>query len=79
MKTTRLDLAISQKLEAWDNEATISAARAIQQGHTAQLVTYPSGMQAMRFAEPFTTYGMHFEVSPSVWESLVATGGRIYT
>jgi len=64
---------VDEKRSQWDQEAAISAARAIKSGKTACLVTYPSGLKMMRFAEPFREYGMHYEVSPETWASLNGT------
>ena len=74
----QMKTAVKAKLGQWDREAAISAARAIQAGKTAALVTYTTGLQMMRFATPYAECGMHYEVSPQVWDTLVSTGGKIY-
>ena len=63
--------AVQGKRNQWDREAQINACRAIQAGRAAFLVTYPTGKQAMRFAEPYKDYGMHYEVSPETWAKLL--------
>jgi hypothetical protein len=74
----QIKTAVKAKLAQWDREATLSAARAIKTGKAAVLVTYPTGLEMMRFAEPFTDCGMHYEVPPQVWAALVETNGTIY-
>lgn len=65
-----LEKAIDEKMAQWDREALINAKRAKAMGKTAVLVTYPTGLQKMRFGEPFQQFGMHYEVSPEIWNSL---------
>ena len=77
MKSKELKRLVTAKLEQWGREAMIAAGRAIMQGKTATLITYPSGLKKMRFAEPFTDFGMHYEVSPDAWSALIATGGKV--
>lgn len=67
---TYLERSVVSKRRQWNREAEISACRAIRSGKTATLVTYPSGLKMMRFAEPFKECGMHYEVSPETWAQL---------
>ena len=67
---TRLQAMCNEKMNQWAGEAEINAMRAKKAGLTAELVTYPTGLQMMRFAEPFKEYGMHYEVTPKVWEAI---------
>jgi hypothetical protein len=69
-KSNRLQAAIDEKIGQWDREAAISAAHAVRAGKTGFLVTYPTGLQMIRFAEPFEEYGMAYEVSPEVWNQI---------
>ena len=78
MKTTRFEAAINSKISQWEHAAEVSAARAIQAGRLAVLVTYPTGLQMMRFAEPFKGCGMHYEVSVETWKTLTANGGKVF-
>ena len=73
----RLTVGCNDKLAQWENEAIINAGRAFKAGRSATLVEYPSGLQMMRFAEPYKDYGMHFEVRPEVWAAIVANNGNI--
>lgn len=73
----RLTSAVANKLSQWENEATVNAGRAFKAGHSAVLIEYPSGLQMMRFAEPYKDYGMHFEVRPEIWANIVANNGRV--
>lgn len=71
MKTNRLQAGIIETTSRWNKESKISAIRAHKSGRTAKLVVYPSGLRMMRFAEPFTDHGMHYEVPESVWSGIV--------
>lgn len=73
---TRLQAACDEKIAQWNKEAMIAARRAQQKGIEARLVIYPTGLEMMRFAEPFTDFGMHYEVTPEVWDFL-KNGGKI--
>ena len=75
---TRLQAMCNEKISQWNKEAMIAAKRAQLKNIEAQLVTYPTGLQMMRFAEPFAEFGMHYEVTPDVWEYL-KNGGEIIT
>ena len=70
MKTNRLQAGIIETSSRWDKEAKISAMRAHKSGRLAKLVVYPTGLRMMRFADPFTDYGMHYEVSEAVWSEI---------
>jgi hypothetical protein len=76
-KQTRLEAGINAKLNQWGREAAINAARAMRAGCKAVLVTYPTGLQMMRFAQPFADYGMHYEVPANVWNEIAANGGKV--
>jgi len=65
----RIEKMVNDKLSQWDREAALNARRAKAQGRQAVLVTYPTGLQMMRFAEPFADFGMHYEVPAQVWEA----------
>ena len=67
---TRLQAMCNEKTDQWTNEAKINAMRAKAKGIEAKLIEYPTGLQMMRFAEPFKEYGMHYEVTPEVWEAI---------
>lgn len=77
MKKPFFERQVDQKLDQWKSEATIAAADAVQKSKEATLVIYPSGLRMMRFAEPNTDYGMHYEVAPEVWQALLANGGKV--
>ena len=77
MNISRLQAGIEQTNDRWNREASIAACQAIQAGRKARLVVYPTGLKMMRFAEPFTGNGMHYEVHLNVWNQLVADGGKI--
>jgi transposase len=62
--------AIDEKMSQWDREALINAKLAKAMGKSAVLVTYPTGLQKMRFGEPFQQFGMHYEVSLEIWNSI---------
>ena len=66
----RLEYAANQKLSQWDREAFVNAVRAFRSGKTGSIVTYPTGKQMVRFAEPFKEFGMHYEVSVDAWNSI---------
>ena len=71
---TRLQAACDEKISQWNTEAAINAQRAQAKGIQAKLIEYPTGLQMMRFAEPFSNeFGMHYEVTPEVWDSLKAS------
>lgn len=65
---TRLQAMCNEKKNQWADEAEINARRAKAKGIEAKLIVYPTGLQMMRFAEPFKEYGMHYEVTPEVWK-----------
>jgi len=67
---TRLQEMCNEKMNQWKNEAEINARHAKPKGIEAKLIVYPTGLQMMRFAEPFKEYGMHYEVTPEVWEAI---------
>ena len=67
---TRLQAMCNEKMNQWANEAEINARRAKAKDIEAKLIEYPTGLQMMRFAEPFKEYGMHYEVTPEVWEAI---------
>lgn len=69
---TELQGMVENKLTQWDAEKVAAAGRAIAAGSTATLVQYPTGLQMMRFAEPYTDFGMHFEVDPETWSDLTS-------
>ena len=71
---TKIQKMVSAKLSQWDSEAVIAATRAARMGRRAIVVTYPSGMEMARFAEPFSDFGMHYEVAPAVWNAI--TGNK---
>lgn len=64
---SKLHRAVQEKVSQWDREAEVNAKRAILLGRSGTLVTYPSGKQMVRFAEPFKDFGMHYEVSVECW------------
>ena len=66
-----------KKISQWRREAEIAASRAIQKGIKAWDVVYPSGIHMKRFAEPFSGFGMHYEIDPETWDSLVESGGVV--
>lgn len=68
--------SIRYKLQQWNAEAEIAAARAIQQGKEGTLVTYPTGLQRVRFT---LNDGHKSEVAPNVWEVLKRNGGIVYS
>jgi len=74
---TRLQAMCNEKIGQWNKEAMINAKRAQLKNIEAKLVEYPTGLQMMRFAEPFKDFGMHYEVTPEVWDYL-KNGGMIY-
>jgi len=65
-----IQILVGEKINQWANEAEINARRARAKGIEAKLIEYPTGLQMMRFAEPFKEYGMHYEVTPVVWEAI---------
>ena len=65
-----IQILVDEKTSQWANEAEINARRAKAKGSEAKLIEYPTGLQMMRFAEPFKEYGMHYEVTPEVWEAI---------
>ena len=74
---TRLQAMCDEKICQWNREAMINAKRAQLQKIEAQLVEYPTGLQMMRFAEPFgKDFGMHYEVTPEAWNYL-KNGGTL--
>ena len=74
---TRLQAMCNEKIGQWSKEAMINAKRAQLKNIEAKLVKYPTGLQMMRFAEPFgKDFGMHYEVTPEVWDYL-KNGGKI--
>lgn len=72
-----LEQAVRVKLGQWKKEALIAASRALRDGKQASVFTYPTGLKMMRFAEPFTDYGMHYEVEVEAWNLLVKNKGII--
>lgn len=72
----RLQAGILDKLDQWEREARNNAARAILSGRSAVCIVYPTGKKMMRFAEPFTDYGMGYEVPEETWSEL---GGKQMT
>ena len=69
---SKLEKLVKSKIASWDVEAEINATRAVMQGRTGVLVTYPSGKQMVRFAEPFKDFGMHYEVTVECWKKVVS-------
>ena len=65
-----IQILVDEKMNQWANEAEINARRAKAKGIEAKLIEYPTGLQMMRFAEPFKEYGMHYEVTPEVWQAI---------
>ena len=65
-----IQILVGEKINQWANEAEINARRARAKGIETKLIEYPTGLQMMRFAEPFKEYGMHYEVTPVVWEAI---------
>ena len=65
-----IQILVGEKINQWANEAEINARRARAKGIEAKLIEYPTGLQMMRFAEPFKEYSMHYEVTPVVWEAI---------
>jgi hypothetical protein len=66
-----LSKLIDSKLNQWDREAAINAARAKAAGIEARTVEYPTGKKMMRFGKPYgKEFGMHYEVTPEVWEAI---------
>lgn len=74
---TRLESMVNDKLLQWSNGAMCAAKRAQILGVEAILVEYPTGLQMMRFAEPFGAYGMFYEVTTEQWDYL-KNGGKLY-
>ena len=74
----RLEAGVAETMDRWAGEAEMCAARAMKAGRKAVLVEYPTGLLMMRFAEPFTDFGMHYEVPPEVWARLKSNGGKVY-
>ena len=66
----RLAQGVTAKLDQWASEANIAAKIAKKGGRVAIYVRYPTGLIMARFAEPYSDYGMHYECTPEVWESL---------
>ena len=65
-----IQILVDEKTSQWANEAKKNAMRAKAKGIEAKLIEYPTGLQMMRFAEPFKEYGMHYEVTPEVWQAI---------
>ena len=65
-----IQILVDEKTNQWTREAEINARRAKAKGIEAKLIEYPTGLQMMRFAEPFKEYGMHYEVTPEVWQAI---------
>ena len=65
-----IQILVDEKTNQWANEAEINARRAKAKGIEAELIEYPTGLQMIRFAEPFKEYGMHYEVTPEVWQAI---------
>ena len=77
----RLEAGVIEKLNQWDMEAAICACRAFRRGGAgaAVMVTYPTGLSMMRFAEPLSGCPAWGEVTVEVWTEIVKNNGKLYS
>jgi len=76
---SELGNALQAKQIQWGKESLLAAMHAAEHGLTAELVIYPTGLKRMRYAKPFTTYGMNYEVAPEIWEMVTdGTAAKFY-